>query len=66
MNATYREGQTINYRSTTTSHATGEVVSIKQETVNGVTQNVYLVSEGSGGQNMTYVPESNVLTLLNG
>ena len=66
MNAQYREGQTINYKSATTSHATGEVVAIKQQMIDGVNQNVYLVSEGNGGQNMTYVTECNILTLLNG
>ena len=39
---------------------------VKQETVGGTMQNVYLVSEGNGGQNMKYVPENEILTLLNG
>jgi len=65
MNAKYKEGQTINYRSGD-MHAHGEVVSVKQETVGGKIQNVYLVSEGNGGQNMKYVPENEIFTLLNG
>jgi hypothetical protein len=65
MNIKYREGQTINYRSGN-MHASGEVISVKQEMVMGKMENVYLVSEGNGGQNMTYVPESEILTLLNG
>lgn len=65
MNAKYREGQTINYKSGN-MHASGEVVSVKQEMVMGKMENVYLVSEGNGAQNMTYVPESEILTLLNG
>ena len=48
MNAKYKEGQTINYRSGD-MHANGEVVSVKQESVGGTMQNVYLVSEGNGG-----------------
>tara|TARA_R110002153_G_scaffold100063_1_gene235841 strand:+ start:293 stop:490 length:198 start_codon:yes stop_codon:yes gene_type:complete len=65
MNAKYKEGQTVNYRSGD-MHANGEVVSVKQETVGGTMRNVYLVSEGNGGQNMKYVPENEILTLLNG
>lgn len=65
MNAKYREGQTINYKFGN-MHASGEVVSVKQEMVMGKMENVYLVSEGNGAQNMTYVPESEILTLLNG
>jgi hypothetical protein len=63
MNIKYREGQTINYRSGN-MHASGEVISVKQEMVMGKMENVYLVSEGNGGQNMKYVPESQILTLL--
>ena len=65
MNVKYREGQTINYKSGNMV-ASGEVVSVKQEMVMGKMENVYLVSEGNGAQNMTYVPESRILTLLNG
>ena len=65
MNTKYKEGQTVNYRSGD-MHGRGEVVSIKQEMVGGTIQNVYLVSEGNGGQNMKYVPENEILTLLNG
>lgn len=65
MNVKYKEGQTVNYRSGD-MHANGEVVSVKQEMVMGKMENVYLVSEGNGAQNMTYVPESKILTLLNG
>lgn len=38
----------------------------KNRDLQGVMQNVYLVSEGNGGQNMKYVPENQILTLLNG
>jgi len=65
MNVKYKEGQTVNYR-VGDMHGRGEVVSIKQEMVGGTMQNVYLVSEGNGGQNMKYVPENEILTLLNG
>jgi len=65
MNTKYKEGQTVNYR-VGDMHGRGEVVSIKQEMVGGTMQNVYLVSEGNGGQNMKYVPENEILTLLNG
>ena len=65
MNTKYKEGQTVNYRSGD-MHANGEVVSVKQEMVGGAMQNVYLVSEGNGGQNMKYIPENEILTLLNG
>ena len=65
MNVKYREGQTINYKSGNLC-ASGEVISVKQEMVMGKMENVYLVSEGNGGQNMKYVPESQILTLLNG
>jgi hypothetical protein len=47
MNIKYREGQTINYRSGN-MHASGEVISVKQEMVMGKMENVYLVSEGNG------------------
>ena len=66
MNVKYREGQTINYRVGDMHYGTGEVISVKEEMLGGVMQNVYLVSEGNGGQNMKYVPESQILTLLNG
>ena len=65
MNTKYKEGQTVNYR-VGDMHANGEVVSVKQESVGGTMQNVYLVSEGNGGQNMKYIPENEILTLLNG
>lgn len=65
MNAKYQKGQTINYKSGN-MHAYGEVVSVKREMVMGKMENVYLVSEGNGAQNMTYVPESRILTLLKG
>jgi hypothetical protein len=66
MNIKYREGQTINYRVGDMHYGTGEVISVKQEMVMGKMENVYLVSEGNGAQNMTYIPESQILTLLNG
>ena len=65
MNVKYKAGQTVNYR-VGDMHGRGEVVSIKQEMVGGTMQNVYLVSEGNGGQNMKYIPENEILTLLNG
>jgi|TARA_R110000824_G_scaffold167385_1_gene344364 hypothetical protein len=65
MNTKYKEGQTVNYR-LGDMHANGKVVSVKSEMVGGAMQNVYLVSEGNGGQNMKYVPENEILTLLNG
>lgn len=65
MKAKYKEGQSINYQSGD-MHTSGEVVSFKEEMVGGTMQVVYLVSEGNGAQNMTYVPESKILTLLNG
>ena len=65
MKAKYKEGQSINYQSGD-MHASGEVVSFKEEMVGGTMQVVYLVSEGNGAQNMVYVPESKILTLLNG
>jgi len=43
-------------------HGNGTVEEIR--VMNGKRQ--YLVSEGNGGQNMTYVNEADILTLLNG
>ena len=65
MNMKYEKGQTINYR-VGDMCGCGEVISVKEEMLGGVMQNVYLVSEGNGGQNMKYVPENQILTLLNG
>ena len=67
----YKEGDYITYKvrypgMQNEMYASGEVVSVKREMVMGKMENVYLVSEGNGGQNMTYVPESQILTLLNG
>ena len=65
LNAKFNTGQTINYKSGH-FHACGEVVSIQEKMHFGKKEIIYLVSEGNGGQRMTYVPESDVLTLLNG
>lgn len=66
MERDYKEGDYIQYKvkyagSDTTFHAGGTVegISIK----NGKKE--YLVSEGNGGQSMTYVDPKNILTLLN-
>ena len=65
MKAKYKVGQTINYMYGD-MHAEGEVVSIKEEMTFGKMETVYTVSEGNGGRNMEYVPESKILTILKG
>lgn len=65
MNAKFKKGQTINYKSGEHFVASGEVIDIQEKMEDGTMQVVYLVSEGNGGQRMTYVSESHVLTLLN-
>lgn len=65
INAKFTQGQTINYKSGEHFVASGEVVSIQEKMQSGKKEIIYLVSEGNGGQRMTYVPESDVLTLLN-
>lgn len=64
MQPTYREGQTINYKSGEHFHSYGEVISVEEKIINGEPEIVYLVSEGNGGQRMTYVNQSDILTLL--
>jgi hypothetical protein len=64
MQPKYTKGQTINYKSGDHFHSYGEVISIEEKMIAGETQVVYLVSEGNGGQRMTYVNQSDVLTLL--
>jgi hypothetical protein len=64
MQPKYRKGQTINYKSGDHFHSYGEVINIEEKTVSGQTEVVYLVSEGNGGQRMTYVNQSDILTLL--
>jgi len=65
LNAKFIQGQTINYKSGKHFVASGEVVSVEEKMHFGKKQIIYLVSEGNGGQRMTYVPESDILTLLN-
>tara|TARA_A100001515_G_scaffold41206_1_gene32407 strand:- start:3364 stop:3564 length:201 start_codon:yes stop_codon:yes gene_type:complete len=64
IKAKFTKGQTINYKSGQFV-ASGEVVNIEEKMHFGKKQVIYIVSEGNGGQNMTEVPESHVMTLLN-
>lgn len=64
MQPKYRKGQTINYKSGEHFHACGEVINIEEKTIQGKSEVVYLVAEGNGGQRMTYVNQTDVLTLL--
>tara|TARA_R100000278_G_scaffold104615_1_gene80945 strand:- start:144 stop:350 length:207 start_codon:yes stop_codon:yes gene_type:complete len=65
INAKFNKGQTINYKSGKHFVASGEIVNIEEKMHFGKKQVIYLVSEGNGGQRMTYVAESDILTLLN-
>jgi oxalate decarboxylase/phosphoglucose isomerase-like protein (cupin superfamily) len=63
----YKQGEYISYKvkfpgmqNEMHGHGTVEKVVVKD----GKTQ--YLVSEGNGGQNMTYVNPKDIVTLLNG
>ena len=62
----YKEGEYITYKvrypGSEPMVASGTVVRMVNE--NGKKQ--YLVSEGNGGQNMTYVNPKDIKTLLNG
>ena len=66
INPKFKIGQTINYKSGEHFVACGEIISIDEKMNFGKKEIIYLVSEGNGGQRMTYVPESDVRTLLNG
>ena len=66
INAKFNKGQTINYKSGDHFTSHGEVIDIQEKITDGKKEVIYLVSEGNGGQRMTYVAESSVLTLLNG
>lgn len=63
----YKQGEYIRYKiqypgSDQVFHGGGTVEGVTEK--NGKKQ--YLVSEGNGGQNLTYVDPENILTLLNG
>ena len=63
----YKEGEYITYKVRYSGmqnemHGNGTVEKVLVK--DGKKQ--YLVSEGNGGQNMTYVNEQDILTLLNG
>jgi len=63
----YKEGEYITYKvrypgMQNEMHGNGTVEKVLVK--DGKKQ--YLVSEGNGGQNMTYVNEQDILTLLNG
>ena len=62
--AKYRAGQQINYKSGEHFFGSGEVLSCEEKIINGKKTVVYLVSEGNGGQRMTYVQEPDIMTLL--
>jgi prophage antirepressor-like protein len=66
INAKYSKGQTINYKSGEHFQACGEVIDIQEKVIGNKSEIIYLVSEGNGGQRMTYVSEADVYTLLNG
>lgn len=63
----YKQGEYITYKvrfpgQQNEMHGNGTVEELR--VINGKKQ--YLVSEGNGGQNMTYVNEDDIVTLLNG